>query len=357
MISRELKNFFANYQIATQTFKKKTIEKSLSNYFTKESLFNFCHPFGTFKGLNNFLSKCILPLLDSIPDLERRDMIIMAGKTPEGQKWIGTMGNYMGTFIKPYLDIPPTGNLIHMRYHEFFKIEENKITEVQSIWDLPEIMMQANAWPMSPQLGAFLCTPAPMTGDGLSINGEKKENFDHVIDMLNDLSLHPKNPDPKIMNLEKYWHPNLNWYGPAGIGTGRGIAGFRHWHQIPFLRAMPDRKGGSSNKKLAIDGMEDLQTHWINEGNYVCETGWPNMRLTITNDGWMGIAPSNQALEMRSLDFWRLENGLIRENWVLIDLLDIYRQIGINIFDRIKEFNKARQTGHINLSDGLDVLK
>ena len=30
----------------------------------------------------------------------------------------------------------------------------------------------------------------------------KKENFDHVIDMLNDLSLHPKNPDPKIMNLE-----------------------------------------------------------------------------------------------------------------------------------------------------------
>ena len=136
-------------------------------------------------------------------------MIIMAGKTPEGQKWIGTMGNYMGTFIKPYLDIPPTGNLIHMRYHEFFKIEENKITEVQSIWDLPEIMMQANAWPMSPQLGAFLCTPAPMTGDGLSINGEKKENFDHVIDMLNDLSLHPKNPDPKIMNLEKYWHLSL----------------------------------------------------------------------------------------------------------------------------------------------------
>ena len=54
MISRELKNFFANYQIATQTFNKKTIEKSLSNYFTKESLFNFCHPFGTFKGLNNF---------------------------------------------------------------------------------------------------------------------------------------------------------------------------------------------------------------------------------------------------------------------------------------------------------------
>ena len=81
------------------------------------------------------------------------------------------------------------------------------------------------------------------------------------------------------------------------------------------------------------------------------------MRLTITNDGWMGIAPSNQPLEMRSLDFWRLEGGLIRENWVLIDLLDIYNQIGINVFDRIKEFNKSRQTGEINLSSGLETLK
>ena len=50
---------------------------------------------------------------------------------------------------------------------------------------------------------------------------------------------------------------------------------------------MPDRKGGSSNEKLATDGMEDLQTHWIHEGN-VCETGWPNMRLTITMmAGWV----------------------------------------------------------------------
>ena len=95
---------------------------------------------------------------------------------------------------------------------------------MQSIWDLPELMMQANSWPMVPQLGAFLCTPSPMTGDGLSISGDGKKILDHVIDMLHGLSKHPSNPDPKIMELEKYWHPNVNWYGPAGIGTGRGIS-------------------------------------------------------------------------------------------------------------------------------------
>ena len=47
---------------------------------------------------------------------------------------------------------------------------------------------------------------------------------------------------------------------------------------------------------------------------------------------------------MRSLDFWRCENGLIRENWVLVDLLHVYRQIGVDVLGRMREFNKARAT-------------
>ena len=54
---------------------------------------------------------------------------------------------------------------------------------------------------------------------------------------------------------------------------------------------------------------------------------------------------------MRSLDFWRVEDRLIRENWVLIDLLDIYRQLGVNVLDRMGEFNKARNLGPITLPE------
>jgi hypothetical protein len=56
---------------------------------------------------------------------------------------------------------------------------------------------------------------------------------------------------------------------------------------------------------------------------------------------------------MRSLDFWRVEDGLIRENWVLVDLLDIYRQVGIDIFARLAEFNKARPGGSITPTNGI----
>jgi hypothetical protein len=46
---------------------------------------------------------------------------------------------------------------------------------------------------------------------------------------------------------------------------------------------------------------------------------------------------------MCSLDFWRCEDGLIRENWVLVDLLHVYHQIGVDVFSRMRELTCARQ--------------
>ena len=305
---------------------------ALEKVIAPDANIHFCHPFGDLAGAEIFES-VFAPLIAALPDLERRDMITMAGTTPEGQDWVGCMGTYMGTFCAPFLDIPPTGHLAHMRFHEFYRIVDGKVTEIQAIWDIPELMMQANAWPMAPQLAAFIATPAPQTQDGLSVSGDGTAALNRVVEMLTDLCRHPADPDPAIMRLEHHWHPRVNWYGPAGIGACRGLSGFRHWHQIPFLRGMPDRK---------LDAMGDLMSHWVSEGNYVCETGWPNMRLTLSHDGWMGIAPSGREILMRSLDFWRVEGDKIRENWVLVDLLDVYRQLGVDVFARLREFNKAR---------------
>jgi predicted ester cyclase len=315
--------------------------KTLAQVVAPDAKIQVCQPFGTIQGADIYQT-LFTPLLHAMPDLERRDMITLTGTTPEGETWAGCMGNYMGTMVRPWLDIPPTGHLTHMRYHEFYKLDGDKITEAQIIWDIPELMMQANAWPMAPQLGKYLCTPAPMPQDGLTAQGDGQATMDHVIAMLTDLCKHPAQGGPEVMNLETYWHPRFNWYGPAGIGTGRGISGFRNWHQIPFLRAMPDRK---------LDAMGDLASHWFAQGDYVCETGWPNMRLTITDDGWMGIAPAGREVLLRSLDFWRMEDGLIRENWVLVDLLDLYRQCGVDVLARMGEFNKARSCAPINLPE------
>jgi len=207
---------------------------------------------------------------------------------------------------------------------------------VHALWDIPEVMMQADAWPLQPSLGREWHVPGPASEDGM-VPGPWNEaqsmaTCQHIIDMLAALKRHPYEGGPEVMEMERYWHPRLSWYGPAGIGTGRGIRGFRHWHQIPFVNAMPDRG----------QYVADIVYHFFGDGDYAAVTGWPNMLQTLTHEGWLGIPPLNKRVEMRSLDFWRLENGLIRENWVMVDLLHVYDQIGMDVFARLREFNKAR---------------
>ena len=64
---------------------------------------------------------------------------------------------------------------------------------------------------------------------------------------------------------------------------------------------------------------------------------------------WLGIAPAGQKLTRRGLDFWRCEHGLIRESWVLVDLLQIYDQLGVDVFERLRELTVSRQVNLINV--------
>ncbi len=98
--------------------------------------------------------------------------------------------------------------------------------------------------------------------------------------------------------------------------------------------------------------VSEITYHFFGDNNYCAVTGWPNMIRTVTRDGWMGIVLTGQKITMRSLDFWRIEHGKIRENWVMVDILDAYRQLGVDVFARLREFNKARNLGPVSLKGG-----
>ncbi len=319
--------------------------KALDSICAPDALFRLCEPFGDSVGAEAFLKNAFADLFVAWPDLERRDYIVMAGPDDHGHEWVGCGGYYTGTFLAPWLDIPPTGHQVTMRFHEFFRVVDGKVVEFQALWDIPEVMMQANAWPLSPSLGREWHVPGPATCDGLvpgpydAAAGEATKTT--IVEMLNHLKKHPSQGGPEVMEMPRFWHERMSWYGPSGIGTGRGIAGFRNWHQIPFLTAMPDRG----------QYVDEITYHFFGDGEYAAVTGWPNMIQTITHDGWLGIAPAGQRITMRSLDFWRLENGRIRENWVLVDLLDAYKQLGVDVFARLRAFNKARNMGPITIPE------
>lgn len=330
------KAVLAPLRAAMYDFTDAGVRAALAAVTAPDALFHHCHPLGDTTGSDAFYDVAFKALFEAWPDLERRDYIVMAGPTERDDNWVGCGGYYTGTFLGPWLDIPPTGHMVHMRFHEFYRIVDGKVVEFQALWDIPEVMHQAGAWPMAPSLGREWHVPGPAQGNGFVPGpydaAASAASCAHVVDMLAHLKKHPSQGGPEVMEMDRFWHPRLSWYGPSGIGTGRGTSGFRDWHQIPFLNAMPDRG-------LYVD---EITYHFFGDGPFVGVTGWPNMIQTVTHDGWMGIAPSGQKITMRSLDFWRLEQGLIRENWVLVDLLDAYRQLGVDVFARLREFNKVR---------------
>ncbi|WP_300036168.1 ester cyclase [uncultured Roseobacter sp.] len=330
------KELIAPLRAALYDFEPDVLRRVLHDICAPDAVFHLAFPFETIRGVDAYVEGAYMPLLRAVPDLERRDFIVMAGPTPEGADWVGCGGYYCGTFAAPWLDVPATGHMMHLRFHEFYRVEDGRITEMQALWDIPEVMMQAGAWPMSPSLGREWHVPGPATCDGLvpgpSDEAAAMRSCERIVDMLSHMKKHPSKGGPEVMEMDRFWHPKMSWYGPSGIGTGRGVSGFRNWHQIPFLNAMPDRG----------QYLDEIEYHFFGDRNYAAVTGWPNMVQSITEGGWLGIAPPDKKITMRSLDFWRLEDGRIRENWVMVDLLHMYDQIGVDVLARMREFNKAR---------------
>ena len=341
------RNCLARLRAAQYDWDEATLLAALEEGVAAEAVFRLAFPFGDMHGPRTFHDQALAKLKAAWPDLERRDWIVIAGEDQHGAEWVGCAGHFIGTFTAPFLDIPPTGHLAHMRFHEFYRIEEGRIVEMQALWDIPEVMMQAGAWPMVPSLGREFCIPGPASGDGIFREARDPERSrasrQLIIEMLEYMKRHPSQGGPEVMEMPRFWHQQMNWYGPAGIGTGRGIEGFRNWHQIPFLKGMPDRGGK----------VDQITYHFFGDNDYAAVTGWPDMIQTISHDGWLGIPPLGREITMRSLDFWRVEDGLIRENWVMVDLLDMYDQIGVDVFARMRELTKARIPGSISYRESV----
>ena len=333
----ESKARFSDFRAALYDSDARQLSAELQAMCSADCDIVLAHPLGRVSGPDALFNVGYAPLLHAIPDLERRDYIVI-GAVDGGAHWIACGGFYTGVFEKPWLDIPATRHLVTIRYIEFFRMDGGQIVSMRLLWDIPQLMLQANAWPMAPSLGVEIHVPGPATQDGIVTAPQDPEksaaSMQLISDMVDSLGKYADGGH-EAMRLERFWHPKMNWYGPAGIGSSRRIEGFRNWHQVPFLNALPDRRAHTKR------GDYDC---FFADGDYVAFCGWPAMTATVSGDGWMGIAPSGQKIEFCSLDLWRCENGVLRENWVLIDLLDIYRQLGIDVLARMRELTVARQT-------------
>ena len=98
--------------------------------------------------------------------------------------------------------------------------------------------------------------------------------------------------------------------GPAGVK-----AFFRH-----YLDAFPDTK-------VVMDDV-------IEEGDRI------SARFTYSGtfrEPFMGYRPNGAAVQMRSIDIWRVKDGKFVEHWDELNLLEVFQQIGAATVNKPEE--------------------
>jgi len=262
----------------------------------------------------------------AMPDLERKVFIEIASEH-NGEQWVCSHGYLMGTFANPLFSIPAHGKTLYVRFSEMTRVEDERIVENYVIPDFLDVMIQAGVNPLRSSLGFDGLVMPPTTMDGLSQNDTSGEEGAKSIQLIKDMLAELGRYDGvslESMKLADYWTEDFMWYGPAGIGTTRGIEGFRKHHQGPFLVGYPDRS-------------VDTSVAFVGEGNYACTGGWPHMSMTHTGAAWLGLPPTNQELLVRVMDFWRREDNLLKENWVSIDIIHMIKQMGLDLFEVVAQ--------------------
>ncbi|MGB1154899.1 MAG: ester cyclase, partial [Paracoccaceae bacterium] len=48
---------------------------------------------------------------------------------------------------------------------------------------------------------------------------------------------------------------------------------------------------------------------------------------------FMGVAASGKKVEIRYMDFWKVEDGKITDNWVMVDFAHVLAQLGHDVFN------------------------
>ncbi|MEM1379626.1 MAG: ester cyclase [Pseudomonadota bacterium] len=296
----------------------------LSDFVAPTVRAHFFEPINELAGRESLSENFFGALKKSFPDLARAETIVLSGES-DGAEMVATTGHYVGTFAHDWLGIPATHKVTQLRFGETHRVEDGLITETWVIIDVIDVLRQAGVALTPPSLGAEGLWLPPGDGSGVDIYSVDSEKGAETLRFSREMQETLMQFDGKSlasMKQERYWSPTFLWFGPGGIGTTRGLQGFQAHHQIPFLIAFPDRRGGQHLIRMG-DGM------------FAVTGGWPSVTATHTGDGWLGLAASGRNVRMRVMDFYRVDRGKIVENWVPLDIVHVLKQIGYDVFERL----------------------
>lgn len=317
------------------------ISRVSRKYCHEDVVWEIFHPFNRIQGIDNAHEQFWGPLKSSFPDYELRLGFVIGGGY-EGRNCVSTLGHVMGSFDQSWLGIPPTHGLCFLRFGMNAVVRDGMIVKAYILLDIVDLMRQAGFYPFRKMPGAAEQWPGPPCSSGADVYSYDAELGSKTIRIVREMQAGLGSGKDLTAHAAKtrhspHWHKNMNWYGVAGIGSSRGQRGFLDYHGALFIQAFPDRTGF----KRAHEGPEDQPGHYIQigDGHFAVTGGWPSLHGTHLGGGWLGMPPSGRKVEMRVADWYRTdEQDLLIDNWVMIDVLHILDQIGLDVLGDMRYF-------------------
>ena len=334
------KHLVASFLGAIAEAEPHSITSVLDAYCHRDVVWNAFHPFNKMTGIAEAAETFWKPLKDAFPDYQQRLNLVVAN-TYERRDWVSTWGHLQGNFQRPWINLPPTKGVILLSFGFNAVVHDNRIAKAYILLDVIDLMRQAGFYPLRKMPGSPEVWPSPPIYPGeecRAFDGERGESSLRIVrEMQMGLAQGKDLEDLSKARLRHspHWHKNMNWYGPAGIGSSRGQRGFLDYHGALFIQAFPDREG----IVRAPEGQDERPGHYIRigDGRLAVTAGWPSLYGTHLGGQWLGVPPSGKKVEMRVADWYRLdENNLIIDNWVMMDLLHILHQAGLNVLDDLR---------------------
>ena len=149
---------------------------------------------------------------------------------------------------------------------------------------------------------------------------ETRKVIESMVDGLND---------HRINDIGEFFATGFNWIGNFGCGTKRGLREFQDNWQRPFQAAF--------SNKVCIDEARIFMGEW----------GAAFGRQEATHSGeFLGVAPTQKRVEIRYMDFWKVVDGKIVDNYVSVDFAWVLKQLGVDVFngEGWESFDKGEKT-------------
>jgi predicted ester cyclase len=331
-----------NYWQRMNSARLQEIPKICKKVFHKNVNWNGSQPLNQIRGVDSVITQFWEPLLNSFPDIKRVPHILIGGLS-ENEEWVSGYGYFTGTFVHDWLGIPATGKKTNINFGQFFVMREGKIAESYVIFDMLSVMKQAGFQVLPPAYGQEGGKVLKPSSNGILLTEqddlESRKTLQLIDAMASSMGWYNRSRDMENMETMQhhhFWHPDFHWMGPTGIGSSHTIEEYKDFHQRPWVLGFGDRE---INEKPGGRFMG-----FYGEGQFGALGIWDS-KFSVHHGEYQGIPATKKMMTLRDFDWYRREGDLLVQNWIPIDLIDLFLQMDIDLFDRMHRQNELRKRG------------